>query len=54
MKEQVRAALQRWRGTQPNLVEVLDTFIDDDVDLSFEFDTQARGVALDAHVWHRE
>lgn len=53
VKEQLRAALQRWRGTELG-VEILDTFIENDLDIPFEFETQARGAAIDVMIAHRE
>lgn len=52
VKEQVRAALQRWRGTVAG-VEVQDSYILDERD---RYDEQTRlfGIDLDVRIPHRE
>lgn len=53
---QVRAALQRWRGTQAisgGSVEVLDSFIESDQDI-YEEETATYRVRMDFLIWHRE
>lgn len=60
VKEQVRAALQRWRGTVAG-VEVMDSFLADERDFFDEEhqeegtgETGAYGVALDVLIPYRE
>jgi hypothetical protein len=60
VKEQVRAALQRWRGTAAN-VTILDSFLADERDLVDEEQQEAGrgeagayGASLDVLIPHRE
>lgn len=52
VKEQIRAALQRWRGTVSG-VEIIDTFILDERDL-YEPTTLMYQLPVDVQIHHRE
>lgn len=52
VKEQVRGALQRWRGTVAG-VEVQDSYLDLELD-RFDDETKAHGVLLGVRIAHRE
>ncbi len=50
--DQVRAALQRYRGTLGG-TEILDSFLDDERHL-YDGDLQLFQVSMDFLIWHRE
>lgn len=53
VRTQLLAALDRWRGTD-GTVTVQDTFVENDVDLPYDLDTQDRAISLDAVLHFRE
>lgn len=52
LKEAVRAALQRWRGTVAG-VEVLDSFLESEIEL-YEEETKLWQIVLDVMIHYRE
>lgn len=52
LKEQMRAALQRWRGTVAGIL-VMDTFLEGELD-RYDDDAKLFGEQLDVFIPHRE